>query len=135
MSLFDFSSLCSVRVKRCKRQGRSYVETTMNPAHALRTSVLALWLVANSAFAVDTVLYNNDFPDGKIGAASGGAAENETADYYLLTEQTLITSGSFTGLIPKGAAVSRVGVLNYGVDTVKSSNTGKAITRNYHPSH
>jgi len=72
-------------------------------------------LASGSVFA-QTVVYNNDVPDGRIGVASGGAAENETADDFFLGPNTTITGGSFTGLIPKGAAINGVGVEIYRVE-------------------
>ena len=93
----------------------------MRHARALRLGLLSLMFVAGPVLAVDTVLYNNDFPDGKIVAASGGAALNETADDFFLTKPTQITNGSFTGLIPKGASISSVGIAIYGVVTSEVS--------------
>jgi hypothetical protein len=101
----------------------------MRHIRAMQLGFSLLTLIAGSALAADTVLYNNDFPDGKIGAASGGAGENETADDFLLSSPTQITRGSFTGLIPKGATISRVGIEIYGVETNDLNNGGSAVTR------
>src|SRR5689334_9426364 len=87
----------------------------MKYARITTLGFLSLMLASGSVFA-ETVVYNNDVPDGRIGVASGGAAENETADDFFLGPNTVITGGSFTGLIPKGATVSGVGVEIYRVE-------------------
>jgi len=75
-------------------------------------------LLAGSAYA-ETVLYNNDIPDGKIATLSRpdspGVTERETADDFLLSSHSLVTGGSFTGLLPKGATISNINVEIYGV--------------------
>jgi len=81
--------------------------------------LLPTTLLVGSAFA-ETVLYNNDIPDGKIATLSrpgalGGPSERETADDFLLSSNSLITGGSFTGLLPAGATISDVNVEIYGV--------------------
>jgi hypothetical protein len=94
----------------------SQLETSMKYARITRLGLLSLMLASGSVFA-ETVLYNNDVPDGRIGVASGGPAGNETADdFFAGGPTTLITGGSFTGLIPKGATVTGVGVEIYRVE-------------------
>jgi len=106
----------------------------MRPARALHLSLLSLSFFASAAFAADTVLYNNDFPDGKIATASGSPKGAESADDFILGAAATITSGSFTGLIPKTANIVGVGVEIYGACTPGSgfagcTNLGKAVTR------
>ena len=52
-------------------------------------------------------------PDGAIATASqpggGGQLEIETADDFLLTQETAITGGTFTGLLPANTDVSSIG--------------------------
>ena len=87
----------------------------MKPALPVRLAFLPFILLTGSALAAETVLYDNDFPDGKVAVASGGAFfENETADDFVLAKTSQITSGSFTGLIPKGVSIDRVGIEIYG---------------------
>jgi hypothetical protein len=58
-------------------------------------------------------------PDGKIATAtrpsSAGKFEIESADDFVITHSTSITSATFTGLIPAGATVSEVVVEIYRV--------------------
>jgi len=96
--------------------------------------LLSLSFFGSAAFAADTVLYNNDFPDGKIATASGSPKAAESADDFILGNTSTITSGSFTGLIPKTANILSVGVEIYGACTPGSgfagcTNLGKAVTR------
>ena len=89
----------------------------MKRAAVLQLTLLSLSLLAGSASAA-TVLYNNDFPDGKIGTASrpdSGNGERETGDDFLLPTSSSITGAAFTGLIPTGANVSKVVVEIYRV--------------------
>jgi len=96
--------------------------------------LLSLSFFGSAAFAADTVLYNNDFPDGKVATASGSPKGAESADDFILGKTSTITSGSFTGLIPKTASILNVGVEIYGACTPGSgfagcTNLGKAVTR------
>jgi hypothetical protein len=67
----------------------------------------------------ETVLYNNDIPDGKIATLSRpdsvGVSERETADDFLLTSHSLVSGGSFTGLLPAGSKITNINVEIYGV--------------------
>ena len=62
--------------------------------------------------AADTFVFNTGTPDGRIATAtrpeSPGKFEIETADDFVLTQQTLITGAAFTGLIPSGASTSNI---------------------------
>jgi len=83
-----------------------------------RTLLAALCLVglAGAASAADTPFaFSTGTVDGKMAAASrpsaGGAFEIETADDFVLTEHTLLTGASFTGLLmPSLGAVTVTGV-------------------------
>ena len=108
----------------------------MRHPRALYIGCLSLSFFASATFAADTVLYNNDFPDGKIATASGAPKGAESADDFILGKASTITSGSFTGLIPKTANIVSVGVEIYGACTPGSpfgafgcTNLGKAVTR------
>ena len=95
----------------------------MKHARAIRLGLLSLMLMSGPVLA-DTVIYNNDFPDGKVGSTSGSSngLETETADDFSLGSTSQITSGSFTGLIPQGATVSSVGIEIYRVFPADSKN-------------
>src|SRR5262245_52364550 len=85
------------------------------PAFKLALSLIAF--AATSAHAAIT-LYNNDFPDGKIGTASRpdtGAGERESADDFLLKTGASLTNATFTGLLPANANVNKVIVEIYRV--------------------
>jgi len=94
----------------------------MKHARVLRFALLPAALLVGSAFA-ETVLYNNDIADGKIATLSRpdspGVSERETADDFLLSSNSLITGGSFTGLVPAGSHITNINVEIYGVQTTE----------------
>lgn len=104
-------------------------------ARVVRIGLLSLMLASGTVLA-DTVIYNNDFPDGKVGSSSGSSngVGTETADDFSLGTLSQIKSGSFTGLIPQGAAISSVGIEIYRVFPADSgAPDGKVPTRNNSP--
>src|SRR5262249_22710977 len=102
-------------------------------ARAVRLGLLSLCLIAGPVLAADTVTYNNDFPDGKVGSTSGSAngISTETADDFVLGSTTQITSGSFTGSIPKSPTINGESIEIYSVPPAGSNNppSGKVPTR------
>jgi hypothetical protein len=93
-----------------------------------RLAVPLLVLCASSAGAA-TVLYNNDFPDGRIATASrpaGPAGERETADDFVLTAGANVTGAAFTGLMPADAKIKKVVVEIYHVFP-NDSDLGRTI--------
>jgi hypothetical protein len=77
-------------------------------------------------------------PDGLIGTlsrpASGASIQTETADDFVLTQPTRITSATFTGLIPSGtplSGITQVEIEFYHVFPADSANppSGKVPTR------
>jgi len=89
----------------------------MKPTTALKLTLLSLGFIAGSASAA-TVLFNNDFPDGKIGTASrpdSGNGERETGDDFVLSTSASVTGAAFTGLIPTSASIKSVVVEIYRV--------------------
>jgi hypothetical protein len=60
----------------------------------------------------DGVVVNTGSPDGLIATASRpsspGKSEIETADDFVLTQDTTITGGTFTGLLPTGLSLSDI---------------------------
>src|SRR5215471_8384515 len=84
------------------------------PARA-RTGIAALTFAAVAmplSAAADTFVFSTGNPDGLMATAvrpdSPGKFEIEAGDDFVLTQQTLITRASFTGLIPSGASTSNI---------------------------
>lgn len=88
--------------------------------------------VASLAAAVPAVagpvFFSTGDPDGKIATASrpgsGGTFEIESADDFLLTARTSLTSATFTGLVPTGSSPVNVVVEIYRVFP-KDSDLGR----------
>jgi hypothetical protein len=101
-----------------------------------------LSLAAGSGALAQTFDFSTGDPDGRVATASrpGGAVlEIETGDDFILPTQTILTSGSFTGLIPTGAVLSDVGQVRveiYRVFPKDSTNppSGNVPTRVNSPS-
>jgi len=112
----------------------------MKYARVVRLGLLSMMLASGSVLAADAVIYNNDFPDGKVGSTSGNSSgsdglETETADDFSLATTSQIKSGSFTGLIPTGATISSVGIEIYKVFPADSTfpPDGKVPSRTNSP--
>jgi PEP-CTERM motif len=93
----------------------------MSKAHvrlAISVSLLGC-LFALPAAAQTPFFFSTGDTDGKIATAtrpdSAGKFEIESADDFVLTHSTSITSATFTGLIPTGASASQVVVEIYRV--------------------
>jgi hypothetical protein len=60
----------------------------------------------------ESFFFNTGTPDGRLGALSQrpstGNLETETADDFILTQSTIITGATITGLIPAGAPLSSI---------------------------
>src|SRR5215468_4064177 len=87
---------------------------TLIPLRA-RTGIAALTFAAVAMplpAAADPFVFSTGNPDGLMATAvrpeSPGKFEIETGDDFVLTQQTLITGASFTGLIPSGASTSNI---------------------------
>ena len=87
--------------------------------------------------------FSTGSPDGAIATASqpGGTGhlEIETADDFLLTQETAITGGTFTGLLPANTDVASIGNVVIEIYQVfpADSDTGRTLTvptRNNSPS-
>ena len=78
--------------------------------------------------AADSFFFSTGNPDGRMATTtrpSGpGIQETETGDDFVLTQQTSITSATFTGLIPSGANINGVVVEMYHVFPA-DSNTNR----------
>jgi hypothetical protein len=85
-------------------------------------------------------LFSTGTPDGKIGTlsrpAGPGLLETETADDFLLGQESRITQATFVGLLPTGFSVSDVEIELYHVFPADSTNppSGNVPTRVNSPS-
>jgi hypothetical protein len=73
---------------------------------------IVISLIACASPAWSSLIVDTGNPDGLMAAASrpgsAGVLEIEAADDFILSVQTQITGGTFTGLLPSGAALSSV---------------------------
>lgn len=89
----------------------------------IRSFGLAALLAASSIFVAparaDPFTFSTGNPDGRIATATrpgaGGAFEIESADDFVLTNPTTLSSATFTGLVPAGSSVRNVVVEIYRV--------------------
>jgi hypothetical protein len=84
----------------------------------LAISVGVIVLLSAIPAAAQSFFFSTGDPDGKIATASRpdvGAFEIESADDFVLTHATSITSATFTGLLPAGASAQDVVVEIYRV--------------------
>jgi hypothetical protein len=102
----------------------------MSRTHAkLAISAALIGLLPAMAAAAETpFFFSTGTPDGKIATATrpdtGAPFEIESADDFVLTHSTSITSATFTGLVPAGATVGEVVVEIYRVFP-KDSDIGR----------
>src|SRR5262245_19088238 len=77
----------------------------------LTAVTLIAGLCATPAFA-ESFFFSTGTPDGRLGALSqppsAGKPDAETADDFILTENTIITGATITGLIPAEAPLSNI---------------------------
>ena len=108
-----------------------------------RTGIAALTFAAvvmPLPAAADTFSFSTGAPDGRIGTASRpsspGLIETETADDFILSQQTSLNQATFTGLIPTGATVTRVEIEFYHIFPTDSANppSGNVVSRTNSPS-
>ena len=111
-------------------------------AKAAGVTLSTLMLTALPAMA-DPFVFSTGNPDGKIATlsqpASSGLLETETADDFITTGPTSITSATFTGLITGGATpanISSVEIELYHIFPIDSVNPpdGRVVTRTNSPS-
>jgi PEP-CTERM motif len=87
----------------------------MSMSHARFVIPLALFgsLPAMPAAAETPFFFSTGNPDGKIATATrpdtGAPFEIESADDFVLTHSTSITSATFTGMLPVGAPLANIG--------------------------
>jgi hypothetical protein len=103
-----------------------------------RTGIAALTFAAVMPLtaAADPFLFSTGSPDGRIGTLSRpnlgpGLIETETADDFILSQQTSLTQATFTGLIPAGTTVTRVEIEFYHVFPTDSAfpPSGNVVSR------
>lgn len=109
-----------------------------------RIMSLSVLVTITGVLAVaDSFTFSTGNPDGKIATlsrtASTGKLETETADDFVTTQPTIITSATFTGLIAGGATpanVQNVEIELYHVFPVDSTfpPDGRVLTRTNSPS-
>jgi hypothetical protein len=84
----------------------------MNVKYCCATAWLLLCALAGPARAGSEFFFGTGNPDGLMATASrpssSGKIEIESADDFVLTSQTNITSATFTGLLPTGSSLSNV---------------------------
>src|SRR5262245_35883680 len=107
----------------------------------LLASFRRTWLLALAATAVPfcpalagDFSFTTGSPDGLMAAASrpaaGTAVEVEAADDFTVTQTTVITSATFTGLVPADTTVDQVAVEFYRVFPANSGPpSGRVPTR------
>ena len=109
---------------------------------ALSTLTL-LGAFANLPAVAASFTFSTGSPDGKIATlsrpASGSTIQTETADDFILSQLTSLTSATFTGLLPSGSLVgniSQVEIEFYHVFPGDSANppSGNVPVRNNSPS-
>jgi PEP-CTERM motif len=110
---------------------------------AIPAALIGLLPATPAAADVIPFFFSTGNPDGKIATlsrtASPGKLETETADDFVTTHETDITSATFTGLLVGGATpanVSDVEIELYHVFPIDSINPpdGRVITRTNSPS-
>ena len=78
----------------------------------LTIPVAMIGLLPATPAAADTFFFSTGNPDGKIATlsrtASPGKLETETADDFVTTRPTVITSATFTGLLVGGATPANI---------------------------
>ena len=108
-----------------------------------RTGIAALTFAAllmPLPAAADAFMFSTGSPDGRIATLSRpnlgpGLIETETADDFILSQQTSLTQATFTGLIPAGASVTRVEIEFYHVFPTDSAfpPSGNVVSRTNSP--
>lgn len=97
--------------------------------------LLAVSFLAIPAAEATPFYFSTGLPDGRLASASrpGSASvlQVETADDFVLANQTSITSATFLGLLPSGFSVNSVSVEIYRVFPLDSTNppSGSVPTR------
>jgi hypothetical protein len=108
-------------------------------ARVLRALTLSFGLVSTAALPAPFFFSTGD-PDGKIATGSRpagpGVLEIESADDFILSQSTSITSATFIGLLPSGFSINDVRVEIYRVFPQDSTNppSGNVPTRVNSPS-
>jgi hypothetical protein len=84
----------------------------MNARTLCAAATLIACALAGPSYAGTSFFFSTGDPDGKMAMASrpssGGKIEIEAADDFVLTGPTSITSATFVGLLPTGAALSDI---------------------------
>jgi len=96
--------------------------------------VLAAPVFLAAQAAADPFTFSTGAPDGRMGLAtrpsSIGLQEIEAADDFVLGVPTLITGGTFTGLLPTGVSVSDIGLVRVEIYRVFPNDSDTSRTPN-----
>ena len=97
------------------------------------SSLLSVFLLFDIPALASLVFFSTGNPDGKIATLSRPASktiQTETADDFILTDTTLISTATITGLIPSGANLGSIQQVEIEIYHVfpKDSDTNRTIT-------
>jgi len=104
----------------------------MNSKTCLASVHAVFLLLAASAATASPFFFSTGNPDGRIGTASRPASAGlfgiESADDFVLSQQTKITSASFTGLLTGRATAADIGLVGVEIYRVFPSDSNVART-------
>jgi hypothetical protein len=104
----------------------------MNIKTCLASVYAVSLLLATTAATATPFFFSTGDPDGKMGTASRPASAGlfgiESADDFALSQQTTITSATFTGLLTGGATTANIGSVGIEIYRVFPSDSNVART-------
>ena len=104
----------------------------MNSKTCLATVFAVSLLLAASAATATPFFFSTGDPDGRMGTASRPTTAStfgiESADDFALTQQTKITSATFTGLLTGGATTADIGLVGVEIYRVFPNDSNVART-------
>jgi hypothetical protein len=113
-----------------RRAGKE--ERTMNSKTCLASVYAVFLLLAASVATATPFVFSTGDPDGKMGTASRPASAGlfgiESADDFVLSQQTKITSATFTGLLTGGATAADIGSVGIEIYRVFPSDSDTTRT-------
>ena len=118
-------------------------------ANGMGAALVCMMVLGAGRVQAAPFFFSTDTPDGRMAMASrpdsAGKTEIEAADDFITTQATQITSATFTGLIPSGAAARRGVILGrwwwrfiacFRTHSHReSAPSGNVPTRTYSPSY
>jgi len=104
----------------------------MNSKTCLASVFAVSLLLAASAATATPFFFSTGDPDGRMGTASrpssAGLFGIESADDFALSQQTKITSATFTGLLTGGASTANIGSVAVEIYRVFPNDSNTALT-------